>query len=263
MKDREKILRYFSATGEEAKDMAVRLLDIADSVDRGRPFVVGPFMSPFAAQVGQTIAAHMKTVAVKTSGGYHEAERIRVAFVHGDYDGPVDFGLTALKVTWDDRYRLIGHRDVLGALMGLGIDRAVLGDILMQGAGCQIVADSSMAEWLKQNFLKVAMVSVQIEEISLEELLPPKKTAKEVRATVASLRLDAVGAAGFGISRSKMVQCVEGERTEINWQPVKSASQTVKTGDVISIRGKGRIEIREVTGMSRKGRTGLLIDRYK
>ena len=120
-----------------------------------------------------------------------------------------------------------------------------------------------MAEWIKRNFLKVAMVSVQIKEISLEELEPPKKTAREVRATVASLRLDAVGAAGFGISRSKMVQCVESGRTEINWQPVKSASQTIKAGDVISIRGKGRIEIREVTGMSRKGRTGLLIDRYK
>ena len=92
----------------------------------------------FAAQVGQTIAAHMKTVAVKTSGGYHEAERIRVAFARNDYDGPVDFGLTALKVTWDDRYRLIGHRDVLGALMGLGIDRAVLGDILMQGRGARL-----------------------------------------------------------------------------------------------------------------------------
>ena len=198
MKDREKILRYFSATGEEAKDMAIRLLDIADSVDRGRPFAVGPFMSPFAAQVGQTIAAHMKTVAVKTSGGYHEAERIRVAFARNDYDGSVDFGLTALKVTWDDRYRLIGHRDVLGSLMGLGIDRAVLGDILMQGAGCQIVADSSMAEWIKRNFLKVAMVSVQIKEISLEELEPPKKTAREVRATVASLRYRCVSFPSYG-----------------------------------------------------------------
>ena len=158
---------------------------------------------------------------------------------------------------------LIGNRDVLGTLMSLGIDRAVLGDILMQGAGCQIVADSSMAEWIKRNFLKVAMVSVQIEEISLEELEPPKKTAREVRATVASLRLDAVGAAGFGISRSKMVQCVESGRTEINWQPVKGASQPIKAGDVISIRVRGRIEIWEVKGMSRKGRTGLLIDRYK
>ncbi len=263
MKDREKVLRYFAATGEEAKDMAIRLMDLADSVDRGRPFAVGPFMSPFAAQVGQTIATHMKTVVYKTSGGYHEAERIRVAFARSDYDGPVDFGMKALKVVWDDRYRLIGHRDVLGSLMGLGIDRAVLGDILMQGAGCQIVVDTEMADWLKQNFLKVAMVPVQVEEIPLEELVPPKKTAKEVRATVASLRLDAVGAAGFGISRSKMVQCVDDERTEINWQPAKSSSQTVKVGDIISIRGRGRIEIREMTGMSRKGRTGLLIDRYK
>ena len=148
MKDKEKILRYFAAGGEEAKDMAIRLLDLADSVDRGRPFAVGPFMAPFAAQVGQTVAAHMKTVAVKTWGGYHEAERIRVAFTSSDYDGPVDFKMTALKVTWDERYRLIGHRDVLGSLMGLGIERSVLGDILMQGAGCQIVADKDMAEWL-------------------------------------------------------------------------------------------------------------------
>ncbi len=263
MKDREKILRYFAATSDEAKEMAMRLLDLADSVDRGRPFAVGPFMSPFAAQIGQTIAAHMKTVTAKAEGGYHEAERVRIAFARDDYDGPIDFGMTLLSVTWDDRYRLIGHRDVLGSLMGLGIDRSILGDILMQGAGCQIVADRTMAEWLKDNFHKVAMVPVQVEEIPLEDIEPPKKTAKEVRATVASLRLDAVGAAGFGISRSKMAQAVEDARTEVNWQPAKSASQAVKVGDVISIRGRGRIEIKEETGTSRKGRTGLLIERFK
>ena len=59
MKDREKIIRYFAATSDDAKDMAIRLLDLADVVDRGRPFAVGPFMSPFAAQIGQTIATHM------------------------------------------------------------------------------------------------------------------------------------------------------------------------------------------------------------
>ena len=133
MKDREKIIRYFAATSDDAKDMAIRLLDLADVVDRGRPFAVGPFMSPFAAQIGQTIATHMKTVTVKSEGGYHEAERVRIAFSRDDYDGPIDFGMTLLSVTWDDRYRLIGHRDVLGSLMGLGIDRAVLGDILGDG----------------------------------------------------------------------------------------------------------------------------------
>lgn len=263
MKDKEKILRFFAAGGEEAKEMAVRLTDLAESVDRGRPFAVGPFMSPYAAQIAFTIAGHMKTITAQAEGGYHEAERIRIIFRRNDYEGPADPEIALLSVTWDGRYRLIGHRDVLGSLMGLGIDRSVLGDILMQGAGCQVICDRNMVSWLKDNFTKVAMVRVEVEEIPLSELVPPQKTAKEIRATVASLRLDAVGAAGFGISRSKMVQAVEGERTEVNWQPAKSASQAVKIGDVISVRGKGRIEIKEQTGTSRKGRIGLLIDRYK
>lgn len=263
MKDREKILKFFAAGGDEAKEMAIRLLDLADSVERGRPFAVGPFMAPYARQIGQTIAAHMKTVTAASFGGFHEAERIRISFKSNDYEGPVDYGVSLLSVTWDGRYRLIGHRDVLGSLMGLGIDRSILGDILMQGSGCQVVCDKTMAGWLIDNFHKVAMVPVKVEEIPLSEIQPPKQTAKEVRATVASLRLDAVGAAGFGISRSKMVQAVEDERTEVNWVPAKSPSQAVKAGDIISIRGRGRIEIVEQTGMSRKGRIGLLINRYK
>ena len=263
MKDREKILNYFAAASEEAGEIAVRLLDIADAVDRGRPFAVSPFMSPFAVQIGMTIAAHMKTVECRSSGGYHEAERVRVAFVQAGWDGPVDFGITALSVTWDGRYRLIGHRDVLGSLMGLGIERDVLGDIIMNGAGAQILVDGKMADWIKENFTKVAMVPVQVTEIPLDEIEPPKQEAKVVRATVASLRLDAVGAAGFGISRSKMTAAIDGQKVQVNWQTAKGSSQTVKPGDVISYRGRGRIEIKELTGQSRKGRQGVLIDRYK
>lgn len=263
MKDREKILRYFAASGEEAGDMAMRLLDLADGADRGRPFAVGPFMSPFAVQIGATIAAHMKTVTSEAWGGYHNAERVRIAFKSGSYDGPVDFGIAALSVKWDSRYRLIGHRDVLGSLMGLGIERDVIGDILMQQSGAQILADRTMTEWLIQNFQKVAMVPVAVEEIPLDDIVPPKEEAKVVKATVASMRLDAVGAAGFGISRSKMAAAVESEKVQVNWQTAKGPAQTVEPGDVISFRGRGRIELKEVTGMSRKGRTGILIERYK
>lgn len=147
--------------------------------------------------------------------------------------------------------------------MGLGIEREVLGDILMQGAQAQILVDSKMSEYIKSNFTKVAMVPVQVEEIPLEELKVPEQKAKEIRAMVASMRLDAVGAAGFGLSRTKMVQMIDGDRVQVNWQSAKSVSQTVKVKDIISIRGKGRIEIEEITGKSRKGRTGLLINRFK
>lgn len=263
MKDREKILNYFSAASEEAGEMAARLLDLADAADRGRPFAVGPFMSPFAVQIGMTIAAHMKTVTCESSGGYHEAERVRIAFREASSAVPVDFGMTALSASWDARYRLIGHRDVLGSLMGLGIERDVLGDILMNGAEAQIICDKKIAPWLMENFTKVAMVPVSVKEISLDELTPPKQEAKPVRATVASLRLDAVGAAGFGLSRAKMAAAIDAQKVQVNWQAAKGASQTVKPGDIVSYRGRGRIEIKELTGQSRKGRTGVLIERYK
>lgn len=263
MKEREKIINFFSSSGEEAKEMAIRLVDLAESVERGRPFAVSAFMSPLSIQIGQTIAAHMKTVTSIYSGGYHEAERVKVAFYKNDYGGKINYSISLLAITWDDRFRLIGHRDVLGSLMGLGIEREVLGDILMQGAEAQIIVDSEMVEYIKSNFTKVAMVPVKVEEKDLSEIKIPEKKPKEIKAMVASMRLDAVGAAGFGLSRTKMVQMIDGDRVQVNWQSAKSVSQTVKVKDIISIRGKGRIEIQEITGKSRKGRTGLLINRYK
>lgn len=263
MKDREKILRYFAASGEEAGEIAERLLDLAEAADGGRPFTVSPFFSPFAVQIGMTIAAHTQTLSCQSNGGFHEAERVRIAFVRQDYDGPVDFGITALKVTWDARYRLLGHRDVLGSLMGLGIERDVFGDILMDGASAEILVDTKMVPWISENFKKIAMVPVTAVEMDLADVTPPKQEAKIVRATVASLRLDAVGAAGFGISRSKMASAIDGERVQVNWQTAKGPSQAVKVGDIISYRGRGRVEIKELTGQSRKGRLGVLMDRYR
>ena len=77
MKDREKILRYFAASGDESKDMAMRLLDLADAVDRGRPFAVGPFMAPFARQIGQHSAF---VFAVRH---LHSDEALQLILVHG------------------------------------------------------------------------------------------------------------------------------------------------------------------------------------
>lgn len=243
--------------------MAVRLLDLAEAVEQGRPYAVSPFMPPFAVQIAATAAAHMKTVAMESWGGYHEAERVKIAFKSLSYEGPVDFGIAVLSVSWDSRYRLIGHRDVLGSVLGLGVDRSIMGDILMQPSGAQIFIEKKMTAWLRQNLVKVAMVPAAAEEISADDVHPPKETAKEVRATVASLRLDAVGAVGFGISRAKMAAAVDSQRVQVNWQTAKGVSQAVSEGDIVSLRGRGRIVLKAVTGVSRKGRTGILVEKYR
>ena len=220
------------------------------------------FVSPGAVQIGETIQAHVPSLTLRVFGGYEGAERVKLAFVSSDYEGPVDFHITACHVTWDARYRLLSHRDVLGSLMGLGIGRERFGDIIMQDTGAVILADTSLLQYLKQNFTKIAMVTVSVEEMALSDIAPRQEKVKEIKTTVASLRLDAIASSGFGISRTKAAEAIKGERVQVNWQPAKGPSQDVQEGDVISLRGKGRMELAQITGTSRKGRIGVLLKRY-
>ena len=83
----------------------------------------------------------------------------------------------------------------------------------------------------------------------------------KIRATVASLRLDSVAAAGFGVSRTQMTEEIQAEKVKVNWKDAKNASQNVKAGDIISFRGRGRVEVVEITGQTKKGRRGVLLKR--
>lgn len=260
MKNRDRIIRYYQGT--DNGELAARLIDLADGVLKGRPYAVSEFVSPGAVQIGETIQAHAPSLTLRVFGGYEGAERVKLAFVSDTYEGPVNFHLTACRVTWDARYRLLSHRDVLGSLMGLGIGRERFGDIIMQDDGAVILADTPLFAYLQQNFTKIAMVHVAVTEMSLEDIAPRQEKVKEIKTTVASLRLDAIVSSGFGISRTKAAEAIKGERVQINWQPAKGPSQDVQEGDVISLRGKGRMELAQITGTSRKGRTGVLLKRY-
>ncbi len=260
MKDREKIIRYYQGT--DNGELAARLIDLADSVLRGKPYRVSEFLSPLGMQIAETIQAQEKNLELQSSGGYEGAERIRAAFVNPDYAGTVDFGIRACKITWDDRYRMIGHRDILGSLIGLGIDRNRFGDIIVRDNTATVLADAALLEYLKQNLLKISIVRVEVEEAELAELQPREEKVKEIRTTVASLRLDAIASSGFGLSRTKTVEAIKGDRLQVNWLPAKGPAQEVAEGDIISFRGRGRMEVAQITGQSRKGRIGVLLKRY-
>ena len=127
MADTSKLIRYFEASGsgEEAR----RMLDLAEQVVKGRPYRVADFTSPAGLVIADAIKANYPQLIVKTDGGYEGAERIRIAFVDGDFNGTVDMGIRALKVNWDPRFRLLTHRDVLGSLMGLALTAPNLGTL--------------------------------------------------------------------------------------------------------------------------------------
>jgi RNA-binding protein YlmH len=115
--------------------------------------------------------------------------------------------------------------------------------------------------FILNNLEKVASNRIQVAEIEPEQLNLPNVKEKEIRSTVASLRLDAIAALGFGESRTKMVREIKAERVKVNWKPVKNPDQTVNSGDIISMRGRGRVIFREITGTSKKGRLGVVLVR--
>ncbi|MCF0156702.1 MAG: RNA-binding protein [Veillonella sp.] len=256
----DKLIRYFEASG--AGEEARRMIDLAEQVMRGKPFRVTDFMSPAGLAIADAVRANYPGLKVESYGGYEGAERLRIAFVDQDFQGTVSMGIKALKVSWDPRFRLLTHRDVLGSLMGLGLERGKFGDVIMGQGGAQVLVDESVVDFVVQNFKKIAMVSVEATEIELSDIQPKEEKVKEVRTTVASLRLDAVASSGFSMSRTKLVEAVKAGLVQVNWQPAKGPSQEVAEGDIISLRGRGRMKIEEVTGMSKKGRTGVYLKRF-
>ncbi|MDR3564894.1 MAG: YlmH/Sll1252 family protein [Negativicutes bacterium] len=260
MSERDKILRYYRASGDA--DLAAKLVDLAENALRSRKYKVSEFLDPYGFSIAETVAAHFERLNLESDGGFPGAERVKIAFVDEDFPGKMDFGLAALSVTVDVRYYQISHRDVLGAVLGLGLKREMIGDIIMGGRGCQIVCDPSLAEFISQNLLKIGAATVEIEPLELSAIAPREERVKEIRTTIASLRLDAVAAAGFGTSRTKMAGEIAADKVKVNWQDAKNAAQNVKAGDIISMRGRGRVEVCEVLGQTKKGRTSILLKRF-
>ncbi len=121
---------------------------------------------------------------------------------------------------------------------------------------------AEVADYLLSNWTRVHQVSVDVQEIDEEQLSVEPERIKEIRTTVASLRLDAIAAGGYGTSRSKIAREIKAEKLKLNWKPVTNPALSVTEGDVLSLRGRGRVVVSEIGGKTRKGRTTVVLHRY-
>ena len=170
--------------------------------------------------------------------------------------------LRVLEASGNFSFQSVSHRDYLGSLMSTGLKRSKIGDILVLPEGCQVVVAAEVADYLLTHWDRVHQVPISVREIDEEQLAVEPERIKEIKATVASLRLDAVAAEGFGMSRTKMAREIKAERVKLNWRPESDPSADVREGDVLSMRGRGRVVVSQVSGKTRKGRTSIVLHRY-
>ena len=119
-----------------------------------------------------------------------------------------------------------------------------------------------MADYFCQNLTSIGAAGVTTTLDELADIAPKEERTKEIKATVASLRVDSIAAAGFGSSRSKAATDIAEGKVKLNWQDVKNAAQAIKEGDVLSMRGRGRLEVAQINGTTKKGRISVLLKRY-
>lgn len=155
------------------------------------------------------------------------------------------------------------HRRYLGAIMKLGVEREKVGDISVKSKGAEIVIKNEIQKFLVQNLGSLTRFSsAEIEVMNIEDLQEIETQKVEITEIVASLRLDNIVASLARTSRGKAVDMLEQERVFLNFKNETKASKTVKVGDIITIRGKGRFVFKEISGNTRKGRFVIKIDKF-
>ncbi|MCL6588528.1 MAG: photosystem II S4 domain protein [Firmicutes bacterium] len=249
----------FMDQDQELKRFGARITELAErSLRQGQPEWTD-FLDPTLREEAQAILGWIKGIRFSAFGGYPGAERKRLA-IYPDYyiSQAIEPELAYLAITVNQRQPgELNHRDYLGALMNLGIKREKIGDLLVTEEGCQAILAPELVEFIKQNLTKIGNYKAGVVEIEPEQLNIPNLREKILRSTVASLRLDAIAALGFGESRTKMVKEIKANRVKVNWKPVLDPDLDLNPGDVISIRGRGRVIFKEVSGKSKKGRLGV------
>ena len=225
-------------------------------------FAASKFLSPAEAETIRQYFANRKDVTVAFDGGFPSAERVIAVFSNPDW-GEYDRGglLTALRISHRPQ-DTIGHRDVLGALMNLGIVRETVGDISVDPAPAVLVCLSEIAEFILQNLTRIGRVGVTAAQIPLSSL-PEKEENIEVKSiTVPSLRLDAVISGAFNISRTTAAEAITAGRVALNHAECLKPDKELTEGALFSVRGIGRARILAVGGKSRKDRLRVDVGIY-
>ena len=207
-------------------------------------------------------------------GGYPEAERCILIFLP-EYidmgeapeiffkDEPGEDPLAAVRVTKPNKAGELSHRDYLGALMGLGIKRECIGDILVRPEGADIIVLQEICDYILLNFSKAGSVYLDVERISISQIKRPEQRFKEKIDTVASLRLDNMISLAFNLPRGAAANGIKAGLVFVNNLQIEKTDHQVKEGDVISFRGKGKFFLAEIGGKSRKDRQYVKINIYE
>lgn len=235
-----------------------RLLELAQQADRQARCRFTPFLSPAEAELALA-AGRRAGMETELRGGYAGAERQMACYRPADVP-PEPFPFAALRVTWP-RQDAPAHRDLLGALLGLGMKRDRTGDIALASEAAYLFVDTALAPMVAQSLTEAGRIHLRV-EIAEPPAALDTQAGEELYVTVQSPRLDAVVADGFHLARGDAAELILAGAVKLRHNPTLRPDARVEAGDAISVRGYGRLRIDAIGDPTRKGRLPVRLTRY-
>jgi RNA-binding protein YlmH len=197
-------------------------------------------------------------------GGSPNAERKR-ALLMPEYmsEEDADIRISLFEIIYPQKFVTIEHRQVLGTLMSLGLVRGKFGDILIQEGRIQFFAAEEISGYLQNNLESIGRAGVKIKELPLEEAVVTEEVCSESAITVSSLRLDTIISGIHHLSRQKSQTLIDSGLVKVNWALKENTSFECAEGDLISVRGHGRVRIMSIEGKTKKDKWRILVGKQK
>ena len=260
MERRERIARL-----AQSKEDEILLARVCERIETACEREI-PAATCFLSKREQMLAAELlRGLPFRFFGGPETAEREMVCCVPEYLDESwlmgEDSPAAALRAHFPEDETLT-HRDFLGALMGCGVKRETVGDIYVRPGACDLLVTREIAPFLLENLTSAGRVKLRVERIALADIVVPEQKTKQIRDTLMNIRLDSVVSSGFFISRGKAADYIASDKCELNFLPCRKADRRVAAGDIVTVRGLGKLRLDEVGGTTKKGRTAVVITRF-
>lgn len=236
--------------------MALRLRQYAERADRLDVPVPGRFVTGEERSLA-VHAAREAGVAVSFDGGWPDAERVQVCF-HPAW-AEAEFTAVWMEIRWAAKFVHVEHRDLLGSLMALGMDRAFFGDLMALEDRAYLLCLPEVAARLPMEWDKAGNVPIKVAELAEAPVIEPPR-GELLRDTVASLRLDCILSAGMKTSRGRAAEIIRTGAVAVEHMPEERTDRVLEAGQLLSIRGFGRIRLLEVGSPTRKDRLPVVLE---
>lgn len=241
-----------------------RFTELADRSYAGSTYTFTSFLSMAELSDFYEIESSLRYAHPTVWGGSEASERVMIRFGSPEelgYEEPFPIAILEITPLMDKFADDLSHRDFLGALMNLGINRNTLGDIFVKDKKAFLFCRDTMVDFITENLTRVRHTSVKIRVLeSVDEL--PSPEIRDIMVQLPSLRIDALVAKAYNLSRTASVEYFQRNLVFLNGRSCTENAKAVKEGDIVSVRGHGKMVLSEVCGSSKKGKLNVRVGIY-